>query len=366
MRIRITYTGDLLPCGVTSFGEVEDYTIHITDPVPNYWTGNSNNYWGNPNNWSLLHAPEADEVAIVPNVNQPCIVDYNEKECGSLEIQAGAEVIVNAGELTINNDITISGQLSAIHDDAVINCYGNVVWENGSTANFSASSVFWVYGNWNFDSGANVQLDNGYVDFIGNEQSWIRSNSSICSFNHIASYKNGSYWVRVSDLSTEDLSINGNIYIQLSCNFGSYSNHQVVLQGDLYNNGTFDFGSYPNTGTFVFDGTTQSIIMNAPDGIFNNLTISPTTSVVMTGDIQIVGNLIIESGQLNPQDHTITIEGDWNNNVGPDGFLEGTGRVIFYGPLSDNTRGLQLPGENAETIPTQSPPSPDNTRGHQY
>jgi len=366
MRVRITYTGDLLPCGVTSFGEVEDYTIHITDLVPNYWTGNSNNYWGNPNNWSLLHAPLADEEAIVPNVNQPCIVDYNEKECGSLEIQAGAEVIVNAGELTIHNNITIGGQLSATHTDAVITCYGDVVWESGSTANFSVSSVFWVYGNWNFDSGANVQLDNGYVDFIGNEQSWIRSHSSICNFNHISSYKHDPYWLRVSDLSTQDLHVDGNIYTQSSSNVGSYSDHQVVLKGNLYNNGTFDFGSYPNTGTFVFDGTTQSIVMNAPDGIFNNLTISPTTSVVMTGDIQIVGNLIIESGQLNPQDHTITIEGDWNNNVGPDGFLEGTGRVIFYGPLSDNTRGLQFPGENAETIPTQSPPSPDNTRGHQY
>jgi PKD repeat protein len=32
MRIRIAYTGDLLPCGIADFGEVEDYTINVIPP----------------------------------------------------------------------------------------------------------------------------------------------------------------------------------------------------------------------------------------------------------------------------------------------------------------------------------------------
>ena len=47
MRIRIMYTGTLSPCGNTTYGEVEDYTINVTAPLPNVWDGSFNSYWHN-------------------------------------------------------------------------------------------------------------------------------------------------------------------------------------------------------------------------------------------------------------------------------------------------------------------------------
>jgi hypothetical protein len=34
MRIRLTYTGDVLPCGTTTYGEVEDYTVNVREAAP--------------------------------------------------------------------------------------------------------------------------------------------------------------------------------------------------------------------------------------------------------------------------------------------------------------------------------------------
>ncbi|MBN3036102.1 MAG: hypothetical protein JW861_10995, partial [Bacteroidales bacterium] len=53
VRIRITYTGTLDPCGATTYGEVEDYTINLTPNAPNQWIGVVSTDWFNPANWSL-------------------------------------------------------------------------------------------------------------------------------------------------------------------------------------------------------------------------------------------------------------------------------------------------------------------------
>ncbi len=54
-------------------------------------------------------------------------------------------------------------------------------------------------------------------------------------------------------------------------------------------------------------------------------------SVSLGSELFLAGDLVIQSGLFDPQDHTISIAGDWKNLAGPEAFLEGTGRVIFAG-----------------------------------
>ncbi len=51
LRVRITYTGILIPCGNTTYGEVEDYTINVK---PKYSGGGT----GEPNNPYLIATPD--------------------------------------------------------------------------------------------------------------------------------------------------------------------------------------------------------------------------------------------------------------------------------------------------------------------
>ncbi|MEI7981335.1 MAG: GEVED domain-containing protein [Bacteroidota bacterium] len=334
MRIRIAYTGGLDPCGTYTYGEVEDYTINVTAKAPNYWTGTFNHYWHNASNWSLGHIPVADENAVITNAGyQPVLLSIFDDPCLDLTIQTGGTLQVMEKTITINGNLSITGTLGLTDPSGVINCLGNVEWNAGSAANFSAGGVFWVNGNWNFNTGSSINLTNGFVDFTGTGISWIRSYGTNCALPTVGIYKAGANWARVSNVSTQPLTINGNLYIQPSCNFGSSSFQDVIFKNSLINNGIYDFTGGLNTGTVVFDGTSQTINHGTTGtGLFNNVRFSSSTGTTALSNITVAKNLTIDQGTFSPGSTTVTVGGDWANTVGPTGFTAGTSRVIFNGP----------------------------------
>ena len=334
MRSRITYTGTLSPCGATSYGEVEDYTLNLTAKVPNYWVGSFNNYWHQAANWSLGHIPTADEDVYITNAGlQPVWISFYDEQCKNLIIETGGTLEVKERSVAINADLYISGTLGLTNSSGVISCAGTVNWYSGSTANFTSDGVFWVGGDWNFYSGANANLAVGNVDFYGSGVSWIRSYSATCALPSVANYKSsGTDWIIVSNVSTQPLTINGHLFNQTSCNFGIYSSQDVVLKGGLYNNGHYDFTGDANTGTFVFDGSLQNIVhYSTGTGLFNNVRFSSSTGTIAYNNITVAGNLTIDQGYFDPGSTTVTVGGNWTNTVGTSGFLEGASRVIFNG-----------------------------------
>ncbi len=333
IRIRITYDMVPTPCGDDTWGEVEDYLINVTPKVPNEWTGASNSYWYNDDNWSLGHKPTPDEDVIINNVGfQPPIISSVNEECNNLTIGAGAWVYVMETTLTTNGNMAISGKLSMVDNNGGIICYGDVDWNNNSTADFSASAMFNVYGNWFFNSGSDVQIDNGWVAFRGSGDSQIKSKSPSCYLHSIYINKSSAALRIISDANSP-LVMGGDINIQPNSQFINESTQDIICRGDFYNGGFFDFSSLagPNT-SFIFNGGNQSITMDVAFSFFNNLKINPSGWVNMYfGDINVDGNLTIESGIFYAQGNTIYLQGDWINNVGVDAFDEGSGRVIFNG-----------------------------------
>ena len=313
--------------------------IFWSDFPPGLWTGAVSSNWHDPDNWADLLVPNAStDVTIpsgVPNYPNVSVTDGN---CNSLVVESGAMITVGAVDLNIATDMTIHGNLTMNNTASRVYADGNVVWESGSTAGMTGSARIVVEGNWNFQPGANVQLTSGYVEFSGSTDAWIRSFEASCHFNHLNANKTGAF-LSFSDLSTQPLHIHGNLYNYSGCTLYAPTSYDIVL-GGFFNNlgGLFRFNQnwLGGNGAFIFNGPGSATgIKPTPGSYFENLVINSTGAYAIdnafSDSLVIRNDLWIETGVLNSNDHTITIGGDWTNDVGDAGFGQGTGTVLFNG-----------------------------------
>ncbi len=89
------------------------------------------------------------------------------------------------------------------------------------------------------------------------------------------------------------------------------NNGKAYLQGNWTNNGVFT----PNTGTIIFEGTTQDTIFSADT--FYNLTIdkSGSGSVQLNSDITVSNNLALIEGSLLNYDGSRALRGGESKNM---------------------------------------------------
>jgi hypothetical protein len=109
--------------------------------------------------------------------------------------------------------------------------------------------------------------------------------------------------------------------------YGS-ANITTILKSSMLNSGNFNF----TAGTVSLEATsgTQLIQVNSGD-FFNALRINSGGTITLNNSTLVKGTLTIQSGVFNPQNFTVSVQGDWSNTVGADGFVEGSGRIIFNG-----------------------------------
>ncbi|MGB4204530.1 MAG: C39 family peptidase, partial [Bacteroidales bacterium] len=306
-----------------------NYTLRVERPGT--WTGLVSTNWNNSSNWSGNILPSTDIDVIIPSGTpyQPNINTAN-ASCKSLTINSGATLTVGGYTLNVSNDINISGTLAMNNLSGKIFAYGDVFWKSGSTANFTANSLFWVYGNWEFQAGSNANLANGVVAFTGTTEKFIRNYSQNSSFNNVSSYKSSGAEIGISNYSNQILKINGDIYVHPNAAFCIYSNYDVILKGNLNSNSIFKC----NIGKVVLNGTSQFLRMNTGD-YFNNLTFNQSGTVTIndanTNILEVKKDVVIKSGVFNMQDRIMRVGGDWTNEKGSTAFNAGTGRVIFNG-----------------------------------
>lgn len=105
MRVRMKYylSNCGSPCSITSYGEVEDYSVKVVAPVT--WTGTVSSDWDNASNWSTAILPDENYNVLIPSSpsggNFPEIDLSTQAVCNQLKIETGASVTI-IGSLAVS------------------------------------------------------------------------------------------------------------------------------------------------------------------------------------------------------------------------------------------------------------------------
>jgi hypothetical protein len=330
MRVRLTYSGSILPCGSTSYGEIEDYSIFVVG-TPGLWTGAVSTDWHTAGNWDDLAVPNSTVNVVIPGgtPNQPSI--------------SGGNAYAN-----------------------------NLIIEAGATLTQIGTSYLYVYGYFNSDFGTFTQSGLAYLYFSGSTNTYWDDDNEDDTYNYVRVTKSDpAYSVNMY----QDMTVLQNFEVregtfQIDALWtlnvlGSSANTFQVESGGVLRlidesinvpNGDFDFEDGSNviisggnlfcgsdfrvranaTNDLSFTGTTLTFIggnvniLEDLDGntTFNNLTINKTSNLShINTNVHIGGDVTITAGTLNGGTFDMTVGGNWTNTGGT--FSPGTGSVIF-------------------------------------
>jgi PKD repeat protein len=145
LRIRITYTGEVNPCGTVTWGEVEDYHLYVGTPgLWNGGTAGSQTDWNTANNWDDGRVPGSTTSVVIPAGSAYYPVVSGSYSCGDLNIRDNGSMTIQPGAIMqVNGNLNIGQGASGILiiNAATCNVTGIVNVSSGGTVTITNGGI---------------------------------------------------------------------------------------------------------------------------------------------------------------------------------------------------------------------------------
>ena len=194
LRVKVQQLSDGEPCGDMLYGEVEDYTISVSEACS--WNGATSTDWATGSNWSTGAAPTSSDVVLVNGTftNEPLISSSTDGVAKTVIVASGNTLTIDeTSSLMVSNDFTNSGTvtLNSTADD-----FSSLLVEGTATGDITYNRYVNVYddtagGGWDLvcspvnmtiadfitANGANIQVlgdDYAFSQYDNALGQWVR------------------------------------------------------------------------------------------------------------------------------------------------------------------------------------------------
>jgi M6 family metalloprotease-like protein len=324
--------------------------------VPVIWTGAVDNNWFTPGNWTTGAVPVATDFVLIC---QGLLYSNCDVPLTPFGMPAVCQTLRNEYQLTIwpGALLQVGGNMTSIGRifiDGTLQVAGNLSifdWYAGSwfmCQNNPGAQII-LGGNCLFETSTNIQLTVGQLIFSN-----VGVSPPVCTFTCDAVSATIFDWVVNRPGQTVNFSsmipfpplfVNGSLNVMANSTLIINSPRFIFITGNItvVPTGVLQVPDPYSTISLTGPPGLQAVSIANPTSYVNHLDINNNANPMLVNNINIRGDLTINSGALSALASTISIWGNWINNVGAGGFQKGTSRVVFSGPVNDQSITVATP-----------------------
>jgi M6 family metalloprotease-like protein len=341
-------------------------TFVVGTQIPFIWTGAVDRNWYTPGNWTRGAVPGASDFVIVrqgglynceiplsPMSGAVCNDLRNEY---SLQMWPGASLQVGGNLFSIGR-IFMDGNLLQVTGNLTISYWYAGSWLTSTT--FPSAQIR-VGGNCLFDTGTTISLNVGQLIFYNpagmGTSTFTMDAFGATFFDIIINNTGGILNYNSNKIFSPPTAINGSLSVMAGGNLLISSPQMINIDGNISIDpaGTLQ----ANLGKIILTGGfgPQSISVPNPMSYVNDLNVNTMTGLTtnLLSNITICGNFVIDAGVFSANGFTMSVFGNWINNVGAGAFIKiasrNTSRVIFCGTANQNITVTSTAGTPVENF----------------